>query len=73
MEFHIHPEKGHVYFYKNSTNQTFTFISSKVVYFKKYHTSTASLGNEVSTTVKYSDHRQTIKFAAGPMAEPHPT
>ena len=46
MEFRIHAEKDYYCFYKNSTNQTFTFISSNVVYFKKYLTTTAPLGNK---------------------------
>ena len=35
MEFRIHPEEDHLSFYENSTNQTFNFIGSKVVYFIK--------------------------------------
>ena len=35
-EFRIHTEKHHFHFNKNSANQTFTFISSKAVYFKKH-------------------------------------
>ena len=34
VKFHLHTEKDNLYFYKNSTNQTLTFISSKAVYFK---------------------------------------
>ena len=34
-EFHIHTQKDHLCFSKNSPNQTF-LISSKVVYFKKH-------------------------------------
>ena len=34
VKLHIHAEKDHICFYKNSTNQSFTFISSKVVYFR---------------------------------------
>ena len=34
VEFRIHAEKDHLCFYKKSTNQTFTFISSKLVFFK---------------------------------------
>ena len=34
VKFNIHAEKDHICFYKTSTNQTFTFISSKVVYCK---------------------------------------
>ena len=33
-QFCIHAEKDHLYFYKNSTNQTLIFNSSKVVYFR---------------------------------------
>ena len=33
---HIHRKKT-TYFYKNSANQTFTNVSSKVVYFKNHH------------------------------------
>ena len=32
----IHSEKDHLCFYKNSTNQTLTFTSSKVVYFRSF-------------------------------------
>ena len=39
MEFRIHAEKDHICFYKNPTNQTFTFVSSKVVYVKKHRIS----------------------------------
>ena len=35
-----------------TTNQTFTFVSSKVV--NKHLASTTQLGNEVSTALKYS-------------------
>ena len=54
MEFDIHVEKDHFCFYKNSINRNFTFINSKVVYFDKDLTSTASLGNEVYTAIKCS-------------------
>ena len=47
MEFYIHAEKDHLCFYKNSTNQTFAFIRSKVAYFNKYLTSIVPLGNEL--------------------------
>ena len=33
-KFHILAEKGHICFYKNFTNQTFTIFNSKVVYFR---------------------------------------
>ena len=35
-ELYIHAEKNSLCFYKNSGNQSFTFINSKVVYFKKH-------------------------------------
>ena len=35
MEYHIHTEKDHLRFNKKSTIQTFTFTTSKVIYFKK--------------------------------------
>ena len=35
-EFPMHAEKDHLCSYKNSANQTSSFISSKVVYFKKH-------------------------------------
>ena len=38
VEFCIHVLKADFSFYKNSTIQTVTFISSKVVYFKKHLT-----------------------------------
>ena len=31
VEFHTHPEKNYLWLNKNSTNQTFTIIKSKVV------------------------------------------
>ena len=34
VKFRIHYEKDHLCFYKISTNQTLTFISSKLVYFR---------------------------------------
>ena len=42
-KFHIHAEKDQICFYKNSTDQTFIFTSSKVVNFRsvsniKYNT-----------------------------------
>ena len=50
----MHTEKEHFCFYINSTNQTFTFIRSKVVYFKKNLASIAFLGNKAFTAVKCS-------------------
>ena len=46
--------KNHLCFYKNSTNQTFTFISNKVVYFKKHLASTAPFGKELSNAITCS-------------------
>ena len=54
VELHIYTEKDHLCFYKNSGNQTFTFISSKLVYFSKHVTSIAPLGNKFSTAIKCS-------------------
>ena len=36
MRNSVYTEKDHLYFYKNSTNQTFISNSSKVVYFRKH-------------------------------------
>ena len=36
MELLMHVEKDYLCFYENSTNQTLTFISNKVVYLKKH-------------------------------------
>ena len=36
VEFRIYALKDHLYFYKNSTNQTFSFICNKVIYFEKH-------------------------------------
>ena len=47
----MHVEKDYFCF-KNSTNQTFTLISSKVVYFKKHLVSIAPLGNEACNAIK---------------------
>ena len=38
VKYHIHTENGPLCFNKKSTNQTFTFTSSKVIYFKKHLT-----------------------------------
>ena len=38
VEFCIQTVKNYLSFYKNSSNQTFTFIRSKLVYFKKHLT-----------------------------------
>ena len=51
----MHVEMECIYFYKNSANRTFTFIASKVFYFKKHCISIiAPLGSDVSTAIKYS-------------------
>ena len=52
VEFCILAEKDQFCFYKNSVNQFFTFIRSNVVCFNKHLTSTAPLGNKVSTAIK---------------------
>ena len=45
----------HLCFYKNSTDKTFTIISTKVVYLEAYCISSiASSGNEDSTAIKCS-------------------
>ena len=54
MEFRKHAEKYHLCFYKNSANEIFTFISSKLVYFNKHLACIALLGNKVSTAINYS-------------------
>ena len=38
MEYRIHTENDHLCFNKKSTNQTFTFTNSKVIYCKKHLT-----------------------------------
>ena len=50
----LYTEKDHICFYKNSTNQTLTHISKKVVYFKKHPhiSSIAPLQNKVPTAIK---------------------
>ena len=64
--------KDHFCFYKYFTNQTFTFINSKVVYVKKhlayqvYHLEKTKF--LLSLNVLYRG--QTIKLAIGTMAEP---
>ena len=64
--------KDHFCFYKYFTNQTFTFINSKVVYVKKhlayqvYHLEKTKF--LLSLNVLYRG--QTIKLAVGTMAEP---
>ena len=66
-------EKDNLYFYKNFTNQTFMFISSKVAYFKKHLTIIVPLGNEISTTITCSILLLRITLIAGAMAEPFQT
>ena len=64
--------KDHFCFYKYFTNQTFTFINSKVVYVKKhlayqvYHLEETKF--LIPLNVLYRD--QTIKLAVGTIAEP---
>ena len=65
-----HTHRKGLYAFINCTNQTLTFISSKVVYFKsishiKY--STHRKGSALLLNVPY--HRQTIKLAVGAIAE----
>ena len=71
----IHTEKNHLYFYKISTNQTFTFISSKVVYFKKHLAYQAQYlqGMKFSLPLDIPCRRQTINLAVGAMVEPFHT
>ena len=57
--------KNHFCFYKYFTNQTFTFINSKIVYVKKH---LAYQVYHLSLNVLYRG--QTIKLAAATMAEP---
>ena len=59
--------KDHFCFYKYFTNQTFTFINSKVVYVKK-HLTYQVIKFLLSLNVLYRG--QTIKLAVGTMAEP---
>ena len=63
--------KDHFCFYKYSTNQTFTFINSKVVYVKKHLTYQVYYLEKtkflLSLNVLYRS--QTIKLAVGTMAE----
>ena len=72
VEFRIHVLKNHLCFYKNSTIQTLTFISSKIVYFKKYlayQTLHPSKG-KFSLLLNVPYPSQTIKLEVGAMAEP---
>ena len=68
-----HALKTYLCFYKNSTIQTFTLISSKVVYFKKHITYLAYLNPremKCPLPLNVSNPCQTIKVAAGEMTEP---
>ena len=64
--------KDHFWFYKYFTNQTFTFINSKVVYVKKhlayqvYHLDKTKFLLPLNVLYRH----QTIKLAVGTMAEP---
>ena len=64
--------KDHFCFYKYFTNQTFTFINSKVVYVKKhlayqvYHLDKTKFLLPLNVLYRH----QTIKLAVGTMAEP---
>ena len=70
MEFRINAEKDHLCYYKNSTNQTFTLIRSKTVYFNKYLTTIATLGNDTFirskvvslTSISEVQHPEETKF-----------
>ena len=71
----IHIEKNHLCFYKISGNQTFTFISSKVVYFKKhvaYHVQHLQ-GMKFPLPLHILYRRQTISLPVGVMVEPFHT
>ena len=71
-KFHIYAEKDHIYFYKNSTNQTFTFISRKVVYLKNFSNikySKHPLETKFALPLNVPYHGQTIKLAVGAMTE----
>ena len=71
----IHAEKNNLYFYKISANQTFTFISSKVVYFKKHLANQVQhlQGMKFSLPIHIPYRRQTINLAVGAMVEPFHT
>ena len=70
VECHVNTKKDHLCFHENSTIQTFIFISSKVVYFKKHLVSIAPLENKVFTVSNILYCRQTITLAAGAIVEP---
>ena len=70
MEFHIHTEEDHLCFCKNSTNQTFALISSKLVYFKKHLTSRGPLEVKFPLPLNILCCHQTVVFTAGPMVGP---
>ena len=62
----------HLYFYKNYTIQTFNFISSKVVCFKKhlaYQVSKDPQETKYPQPLNVSYRCQTIKFAVGAQQE----
>ena len=64
--------KAHLCFYKNSRIQSFAFIRSKLVYFKKhlsYHVYDQQ-ESKFALPLNVSYRRQTIKFAVGAITEP---
>ena len=70
-QFHIHTKKDNLCFYKNSTNRTLTFISSKVVYFKSVsHINYSSHRKRSALPLNVLYHHQTIKLPVEAMAVP---
>ena len=66
-----HTKEDNLHFYKNTTNQTLTFISSKRVYFKSVlniEYSTHRKQTALPLNVPY--HHQSTKLAVGAMTEP---
>ena len=71
----IHVEKNHLCLYKISANQTFTFISSKVVYFKKHFAYQVQhlQGMKFPLQLHIPYKCQAISVPAGVMVEPFHT
>ena len=70
MEFGIHAEKNHLSFYKNSTNQVFTFISRKVVLRTILHITYSTHKKQFPLPLNVPYRRETIKLAVGIITEP---
>ena len=68
-EFRIHAVKDCLCFYKNSANRAFTFISSKIVYFKQHFAYQIQHPQEMKFPLPLDvlHHCQKITFAAGTM------